>query len=71
MGEFDLGENLTGIKLDILIGHNLLQELIGAICSGTLNLLGVVPAKMTGFKVSPPFKSWFWARDELCGQIAR
>ena len=58
MSKFDLGENLTGIKLDILIGHNLLQELIGGIWSGTLNLLDVVPAKMTGFTVSPPFKSW-------------
>ena len=31
MGKFDLGEKLTGIKLDILIGQKLMQELIRAI----------------------------------------
>ena len=41
MSKFDLGEKLTGVKLDILIRQNLLQELIRAICSG----LTVHPSK--------------------------
>mgnify|MGYP001804435840 FL=1 len=42
MSKFDLGEKLTGVKLDILIRQNLLQELIRAICSGTRNFLDIV-----------------------------
>ena len=54
MSKFDLGEKLTGIKHDILIGQNL-YELIRSIYPGRQNLLDIhdmVAAIITGFTVS-------------------
>ena len=49
---------MTGIKLAILSGQNLLQELTRAIWPGPQNSLDIVPANITGFTVSVTVFAW-------------